>query len=422
MHASAAVTGATSTAASGVPVEPPPPLPPPPSAETAVTPPHPTAVVTAKQTTTDETRALSLSMDVLSKTLDTASVHPRQAAPNIPPRLDIPWGIDDARRAMKTRRFGRMGTDVSEIGTGMWGMVSWSGADLDEARRALQRAVDRGCTFFDTAFAYGDGKSEQLLGELVRANPGKRLFTATKVPPKNRRWPAKPEHTLDESYPPDYVESYLKRSLENLGLPRVDLFQFHTWQDAWLADARLPRTIERLRADGLVGGVGISLNRWEPWNGVEAVRLGLVDAVQVIYNVFDQNPEDQLFPACEAADVAVIARVPFDEGSLTDTLTRTSKWPRGDWRNLYFCAENLEPTIDRVERLRPLVPAGQTMASMALRFILDNPTVSTVIPGMRKLAHVDANLAVSDAGPLPERLRGELRAHRWDRLPTAWSF
>jgi aryl-alcohol dehydrogenase-like predicted oxidoreductase len=323
---------------------------------------------------------------------------------------------------MKTRKFGRMGVSVSEIGTGMWGMVDWSGADLAEAERALQRAVDLGCTFFDTAFAYGDGRSEQLLGALVRANPSRRLFTATKVPPKNRRWPAKAEHTLDDSYPPEHLESYLRRSLENLGLPRVDLLQFHTWQDAWLADARLPRALEKMRRDGLVGGVGISLNRWEPWNGVEAVRSGLVDAVQVIYNIFDQNPEDQLFPACAAADVAIIARVPFDEGSLTDKLTRESRWPRGDWRNLYFCAENLGPTIDRVERLRPLVPPGQTMAEMALRFILDNPAVSTVIPGMRTLSHVDANLAVSDAAPLPGRLHAELKAHRWDRLPTAWSY
>jgi aryl-alcohol dehydrogenase-like predicted oxidoreductase len=304
---------------------------------------------------------------------------------------------------------------------GMWGMVDWSGGDREEATRALQRAVDLGCTFFDTAFAYGRGGSEQLLGELVRANPGQRLVTATKVPPKSWRWPAKPEHTLDESYPPEHVEEHVRRSLDNLGLSRVDLLQFHTWQDGWLEDARLPRTIEKLRRDGLVGGVGISVNRWEPWNGVEAVKSGLVDAVQVIYNVFDQNPEDQLFPLCEAAGVAVIARVPFDEGSLTGTLTRDARWPKGDWRNHYFGVENLGPTIDRVEKLRPLVPAGETMAAMALRFILNNPAVSTVIPGMRKVSHVEANLGASAAGPLPERLHAALRAHRWDRLPAAWS-
>jgi aryl-alcohol dehydrogenase-like predicted oxidoreductase len=323
---------------------------------------------------------------------------------------------------MKTRKFGQLGWDVSEIGTGMWGMVGWSGSDEDEVKRALQRAVDLGCTFFDTAFAYGEGRSERLLGELVRANPTRRLYTATKVPPKNRTWPSRPEHSLEETYPPEHVELHLRRSLENLGLPRVDLLQFHTWQDAWLREPALHHTIEKLHREGLCGGIGISVNRWEPWNGVEAVRAGVADAVQVIYNIFDQNPEDQLFPTCAAADVAVIARVPFDEGSLTGTLTRATRWPRGDWRNAYFGPENLGPTVDRVEALRPFIPGGESMPGVALRFILNNPAVSTIIPGMRKVPHVESNLAASDAGPLPEALHTSLRAHRWDRLPTTWSF
>jgi aryl-alcohol dehydrogenase-like predicted oxidoreductase len=322
---------------------------------------------------------------------------------------------------MKTRRFGRLGWSVSEIGYGMWGMAGWTGADDEETRRALQRAVDLGCNFFDTAFGYGEGKSERLLGELVRANPERRLYTATKIPPKNRIWPSAREHTLDDTYPPDHVEAYLSRSLENLGLARVDLIQFHTWQDAWLADPRWNQTVARLRREELCAGVGISINRWEPWNGIEAVRSGAIDAVQVIYNIFDQNPEDQLFPACAAADVAVIARVPFDEGSLAGTLTRDSRWPEGDWRNGYFGPENLAPTVERVEALRPLVSPGGTMTDMALRFILGNQAVSTTIPGMRKVRHVEANLAASDAGALPARLAATLRAHRWDRLPTAWS-
>lgn len=323
--------------------------------------------------------------------------------------------------SVKTRRFGRLGWQVGEIGTGMWGMVAWAGANEHEVERALQRAVELGCNFFDTAFAYGEGRSERLLGALVRANPTRRLYTATKIPPKNRRWPAKLEHTLDDTYPPEHVEAHVRRSLENLGLPRVDLIQFHTWQDAWLDDPRLHRTVAKLRADGLVGGVGISVNRWEPWNGVEAVKQGVADAVQVIYNIFDQNPEDQLLPICGAADVAVIARVPFDEGSLTGALTPASRWPKGDWRNHYFGPENLGPTLERVERLRALVPAGETMATMALRFILNEPTVSTVIPGTSQVRHVESNLAASAAGPLPERLHSALRAHRWDRLPTTWS-
>src|SRR5437588_326258 len=184
----------------------------------------------------------------------------------------------------------------------------------------------------------------------------------------------------------------------------VDLGQFHVWEDSWVEDDRWMKKINELRAQGLFSAVGISINRWEPWNGVRTVRSGLIDSVQVIYNIFDQNPEDELFPACAEMNVAVIARVPFDEGTLTGTLTKESKWPEGDWRNTYFVPEHLIPSVERADALKPLVPAGSTMAEMALRFILNNPTVSTIIPGMRKISNVEANIAASDAGPLPGEL------------------
>jgi aryl-alcohol dehydrogenase-like predicted oxidoreductase len=181
------------------------------------------------------------------------------------------------------------------------------------------------------------------------------------------------------------------------------------------------RTIEKLRASGKVRAVGISMNRWEPWNGIRAVEAGLVDAVQVIYNIFDQNPEDELFPACRAHDVGIIARVPFDEGSLTGTLTLESTWPKTDWRSTYFVPENLRTSVEHADRLKPLVPAGSTMAEMALRFILNHPDVATTIPGMRKVRNVEANIAASDKGPLPAALHTELRKHRWVRTRTRWS-
>ncbi|HYL10663.1 MAG TPA: aldo/keto reductase [Candidatus Acidoferrales bacterium] len=323
---------------------------------------------------------------------------------------------------MHYRRFGRTGWNVSEIGYGMWGMGGWTGSDDAESLASLQRAVDLGCNFFDTAWIYGTGHSEKLLGQIVRANPGKRLYLATKVPPKNRQWPSRREFTLDDCFPPGHIEKYVHKSLENLGLPKIDLIQFHTWEDAWVDDDRWARKMDDLKRQGLVGAVGISVNRWEPWNGVRAVRAGLVDAVQVIYNIFDQNPEDELFPACREKDVAVIARVPFDEGSLTGMLTLESRWPSGDWRNIYFVAENLQATIPRVEALKPLLPAGVTLPEMALRFVLNNSGVSTVIPGMRKPKNVESNLAASVAGPLPEALHAELRKHRWVRKPAPWSM
>jgi aryl-alcohol dehydrogenase-like predicted oxidoreductase len=322
---------------------------------------------------------------------------------------------------MQYRRFGRTGWNVSEIGYGMWGMAGWTGSEDAESLASLQRAVDLGCNFFDTAWAYGDGHSEQLLGKVLRANPSKTLYTATKVPPKNRQWPARREYSLDDCYPPEYIEEYVEKSLQNLGVATLDLIQLHTWEDKWLDDKRLLPAIEKLRKSGKVRAFGLSLNRWEPWNGVRAVRNGIADAVQVIYNIFDQNPEDELFPACREKDVAVIARVPFDEGSLTGSLTLDSKWPKGDWRNTYFVAENLKSTVERVETLKPIRRGGISMAEMALRFILNNKDVSTIIPGMRKIANVESNTAASDRGPLPAPLHAELRKHRWDRTPTKWS-
>jgi aryl-alcohol dehydrogenase-like predicted oxidoreductase len=300
-------------------------------------------------------------------------------------------------------------------------MAGWSGSEDEESLASLQRAVDLGCNFFDTAWGYGEGHSEELLGTIIRGNPDKKLYTATKIPPKNFIWPSRREFSLEDCFPPEHIEKYVHSSLKNAGLERFDLMQFHVWEDHWAEDDRWVKKMDELRAQGLIAAVGISINRWEPWNGVRTVRSGSIDAVQVIYNIFDQNPEDELFPACEEMDVAVIARVPFDEGTLTGTLTLDSRWPREDWRSTYFVPENLKSSVEHAEALRPLVPEGLSMPEMALRFILNEARVSMVIPGMRKLKHVQANLATSQAGPLPDELHTQLRAHRWDRTPTNWS-
>jgi aryl-alcohol dehydrogenase-like predicted oxidoreductase len=322
---------------------------------------------------------------------------------------------------MNYRRFGRTGWQVSEIGYGMWGMAGWTGSEDEQSLESLQRAVDLGCNFFDTAWAYGEGHSEALLGKLLRSNPDKTLYTATKIPPKNRQWPARKGVSLAESYPSDHIEAYVHSSLKNSGLSSFDLVQFHTWNDDWLKDGGILSKMEELREQGLLKAIGISINRWEPANALEAVRTGRIDSVQVVYNIFDQNPEDELFPACREMDVAIIARVPFDEGSLTGTLTKETTWPEGDWRNSYFVPENLSETVDRVEELRRVLPAGMTMPEMALRFILSNPDISTTIPGMRKLPNVDSNIAASDAGPLDSDLTKQLQEHRWVRFPKPWS-
>ncbi len=322
---------------------------------------------------------------------------------------------------MEYRTFGRTGWQVSEIGYGMWGMAGWTGSEDSQSLQSLQKAVDLGCTFFDTAWGYGEGHSEKLLGQLIKANPNKKLYTATKIPPKNFQWPSKRAYALDDCFPPNHIEKYVESSLQNAGLEAFDLMQFHTWEDHWLKDERAMQKMADLKSQGLIHAIGISINRWEPWNGVKAVESGLIDAVQVIYNIFDQNPKDELFPACREHDVAVIARVPFDEGTLTGALTKESTWPEGDWRNTYFVPENLNSSVERADVLKPLVPEHMAMPEMALRFILGEPTISTIIPGMRQLRHVEANIAASDKGPLDKTLMDDLAKHRWDREPTEWS-
>ncbi len=322
---------------------------------------------------------------------------------------------------MQYRTFGRTGWQVSDIGYGMWGLAGWSGSDDEESLKSLHRAVELGCNFFDTAWGYGKGHSEQLLGQLVRAHPDKKLYVASKIPPKNFKWPAEPEYSLDDCYPPDHIQKYVENSLKNLGLSQMDLIQFHTWDDSWAEDERWQRALDDLKRERLILAAGISIDRWEPANAIKALRTGVIDAVQVIYNIFDQNPEDELFPVCRELNIAVIARVPFDEGTLTGTLTLDSQWPKGDWRNSYFVPENLKASVERAEALRPTIPSGMTMPEMALRFILANPDVSTIIPGMRKLKNTEMNIATSDAGGLSPDLIQKLRAHRWDRLPTSWS-
>ncbi|GHB72020.1 aldo/keto reductase [Persicitalea jodogahamensis] len=322
---------------------------------------------------------------------------------------------------MEYRRFGRTDWKVSEIGYGMWGLAGWTGSDIEEVNASLDLAVELGCNFFDTAWGYAEGKSEQILGELIKRNPDKKLYAATKIPPKNRTWPSRAEFSLDEVFPTDYIVEYTEKSLANLGVETIDLMQFHVWEDHWAGRDEWKEAIQKLTQEGKVKAWGISVNRWEPDNSLETIKTGLIDAVQVIYNIFDQNPEDHLFPLCKKHDVGIIARVPFDEGTLTGTFTKETTFPENDWRSTYFVPENLNSSVEHADALKPLIPDGMTMPEMALRFILANDNVATTIPGMRKLPHVKANTAASDGKTLSKDLLDKLKQHRWDREPTEWS-
>jgi aryl-alcohol dehydrogenase-like predicted oxidoreductase len=322
---------------------------------------------------------------------------------------------------MQYRKFGRKGWDVSEVGYGMWGMAGWTGSEEKEVNAALDRAIEMGCNFFDTAWAYGNGLSEEILNKTRKRHPGKKLYVATKIPPRNRKWPSKPQFSLDEVFPPDYIIEYTEKSLKNLGVDSIDLQQFHVWEDGWAGRDEWKEAIASLTKQGKVKAWGVSVNRWEPDNCLDTLKTGLIDAVQVIYNIFDQAPEDTLLPLCRERNIAVIARVPFDEGTLTGTLTKETTFPKSDWRSTYFVPENLNSSVEHADALKPLVPGGMTMAEMAIRFILSNPDIATTIPGMRKIKNVESNMNCSDGKGLPAELLAQLREHRWDRSPTSWS-
>ena len=322
---------------------------------------------------------------------------------------------------MEYRIFGRTGWKVSEIGYGMWGVADWSGSDDKETDKSLDLAVELGCNFFDTAWGYGSGASEKILGRLIKRNTAKKLYAASKIPPKNFKWPSKSDYKLEDCFPADHIREYTEKTLKNLGLETIDLMQFHVWEDSWANDERWIREVEKLKQEGKLQAMGISVNRWEPENCINSLKTGLIDAVQVIYNIFDQAPEDKLFPVCEELNIAVIARVPFDEGTLTGTFTKDTTFPKDDWRSTYFVPENLLASVEHADKLKPVVPQGMDMPELALRFILANKNVGATIPGMRKQHHVKANLKASDGKALPQQLLKELKGHRWDRVPTSWS-
>jgi aryl-alcohol dehydrogenase-like predicted oxidoreductase len=318
---------------------------------------------------------------------------------------------------MNTRALGKTGLRVSEVGYGAWGIGAkqWIGATDEESLRALNRAIDLGLNFIDTALAYGDGHSEKIVGRTVRARKEK-VYVATKIPPKNRKWPAERQIPVDQVYTADYVVSCTEESLRNLGTESIDLQQLHVWTDEFVGAGDWLSGVEKLKKQGKIRHFGISLGEHTPDNGLRAVETGLVDAVQVIYNVFDQSPEDRLFPLCQKMNVGVLARVPFDEGGLTGKVTPETPFPPDDFRNSYFKGDRKKEVFARVQKIVAdlRIPLDQ-LPETALRFALAHPAVSTVIPGMRSVKNAEANCRAGDGKGLPPDVVSKLRPHRWVR-------
>jgi aryl-alcohol dehydrogenase-like predicted oxidoreductase len=322
---------------------------------------------------------------------------------------------------MPHRKLGRTGFDVSVLGYGAWGIGKsmWVGANDDDSLIALRRAIEQGVNFIDTALAYGNGHSEGLVGEAVRT-ASETVYVSTKIPPKNGQWPARPGVTADQAFPGDWIVECTDKSLRNLGLDTIDVQQFHVWSDEWVGHGDWLDAVERLKADGKIRFFGVSINDHEPANAIRLIESGVVDTVQVIYNIFDQSPEDELFAAVEKANVGVIVRVPLDEGGLTGKVTPETEFPPGDFRSSYFAGGRKQETWDRVNAIASDLDIPiERLPEIALRFCFTHPAVSTVIAGMRALRNVDANAAAADAGPLSEREIELLRAHRWDRAGDA---
>ena len=317
---------------------------------------------------------------------------------------------------MRYRPFGKTGLKVSEIGYGAWGIgkALWVGAEDEESLRSLRAARDAGVNFYDTALVYGDGHSERLLAQCF--GQAREVIIASKVPPKDRVWDVKPGTPLENVFPKQYVQECLDETLKNLGRESVDIYQFHTWNDEWASEKEWHETVREMKSSGKAKFVGISVQSHQPTNALKALDTGLVDSVQVIYNIFDQSPADELFPYCHKNGIGVIVRVPFDEGSLTGKISPETTFPEGDFRNTYFAGGRKQEAWERA--LAIVVDLGisfDELPAIALRFCLSHPAVSTVIPGMRSTGHVAVNTAVSDAGPLPEETLRKLREHRWVR-------
>jgi len=318
---------------------------------------------------------------------------------------------------MRYRRLGKTGFQVSEMGYGAWGIGGklWWGGNDRESSQALRLAIERGVNFIDTALAYGDGHSEQLVGQVVR-EAGHKIYVASKVPPKNMLWPARPGVPISEVFPYEYIMESTERSLKNLGLETIDVQQLHVWNPEWIARDEWKRAFEDLRRSGKAQAAGISINDHQPDGALEIIRTGMIDTVQVIYNVFDQTPEKNLFPLAVEEDIGVIARCPLDEGALTGRINEHSQFEPTEFRARYFKGDRKKQVAERVAAIeRDLGIQDAVMPEVALRFCISDPAVSSVIPGMRTSANVEFNCAIPGKGPLPEKVLAILTNHAWEK-------
>ena len=329
---------------------------------------------------------------------------------------------------MKLRKLGNTGLKVSEIGMGTWQLANdpglWVGSDLKESLKCLYRYVERGGNFIDTAWVYGfsDDKpdrhpSEELIGKFLK-KPGKRdkVIIATKVAPKNWHWPAWKIDKISDCFPSNHIEKQVDDSLRSLGVNEIDLVQFHVWHDNWTNEDGWKKTIQKIMKSGKVKHWGISINDYQPSNCLKTLDSGLISAIQFIFNIFHQKPTEKLLPYAKKNNIGLIARVPLDEAGLTGKFSVKTTLQKGDFRKNYFKGKRMDELIKRTDKLSTLLDNNvETLPELALRYILSFDEISTVIPGMRRLKHVDANTSVSNKDKLSSTMMNKLKKHSWER-------
>jgi aryl-alcohol dehydrogenase-like predicted oxidoreductase len=322
----------------------------------------------------------------------------------------------NATSTMNYRALGRTSLHISELGYGAWGIggTQWKGGSDDESLRALHRAFELGVNFVDTALAYGDGHSEQLVGKAVKES-GRHIFVATKIPPLNRVWPAQASFALADVFPSQYIVQATEESLRNLGAETIDLQQLHVWNPKWTDQDEWRRAFESLKQSGKVRYFGVSLSEHDPDSGLDLVQNGAVDALQVIYNIFDQSAAERLFPLAQEFGVGILARVPLDEGGLTGAIREDTTFA-DEFRAHYFRGDRPRQIVGRVDSLiADLNIRREELPGIALRFCISHPAVTSVIPGMRRATHVESNVQAVSQGQLSKETLAILHRHRWPR-------
>jgi aryl-alcohol dehydrogenase-like predicted oxidoreductase len=320
---------------------------------------------------------------------------------------------------MQYRQLGRTGWSISEIAFGGWQLGGqWGEVDDEASIKTLLHAFASGVNFVDTAEYYGEGHSEEVIGEALRRWDGDKIYVATKVRPVQWPTPDEGDPQMRGRYPEWYVRENVERSLKRLGVDRIDLFQLHGWFPQGTTQLDWLEVLLALRQEGKIDRIGVSIRDYRPEDGVDLARFGLVDSLQVVFNMFEQRPSHQLFPAGREGGAGFIARVPFDSGSLIGHWTNDTydTWPEDSVPAWLFRGERFAETLSRVEALKKLcAPYYPTLAEAAMRYALSSAEVSTVIPGMLTPAEVDMNVAYSDGEDFPTELLEALAEHGWPR-------